>query len=192
MTGAMKWFDTAYVPKGWQTINIPGYWEDQGIKDLNGVVWYRKEIDVPASMIGKPAKVFLGRIVDADVLYINGKQVGNTTYQYPQRRYNVPADVLKAGKNIFVIKVTNNNGKGGFVPDKPYCIFAGNDTIDLKGYWQYKVGEVYEPRTWWLWWRRYQCTKSTNCFIQCNDCSINKLYYQRFSLVPGRSKYRQS
>ncbi len=61
---------------------------------------------------------------------------------YPQRRYNVPADVLKAGKNIFVVKVTNNNGKGGFVPDKPYCIFAGNDTIDLKGYWQYKVGEV--------------------------------------------------
>jgi sialate O-acetylesterase len=62
-------------------------------------VWYRKEIEVPAS-IGKSAKVFLGRIVDADVLYINGRQVGNTTYQYPQRRYNVPADVLKAGKNI--------------------------------------------------------------------------------------------
>ena len=62
-----------------RTINIPGYWEDQGIKDLNGVVWYRKEIDVPASMTGKPAKVFLGRIVDADVLYINGKQVGNTS-----------------------------------------------------------------------------------------------------------------
>jgi len=55
--------------------------------------------------------------------------------------------VLKAGKNIFVVKVTNNGGKGGFVPDKPYCIFAGNDTIDLKGTWQYRVGEVYQPRT---------------------------------------------
>jgi sialate O-acetylesterase len=97
-------------------------------------------------MIGKPARVFLGRIVDADILYINGKQVGNTTYQYPQRRYNVPADILKAGKNIFVVKVTNNNGKGGFVPDKPYCLFVDNDTVDLKGYWQYKVGEVYGQR----------------------------------------------
>jgi len=96
-------------------------------------------------MTGKPAKVFLGRIVDADILYINGKQVGITTYQYPQRRYNIPADVLHAGKNIFVIRVTNTNGKGGFVPDKPYCLFAGKDTIDLKGYWQYKVGEVFEP-----------------------------------------------
>ncbi|MBL7740808.1 MAG: sialate O-acetylesterase [Chitinophagaceae bacterium] len=142
-----RWYDVTYVPRGWHTINIPGYWEDQGIKDLNGVIWYRKEIDVPASMAGKPAKVWLGRIVDADVLYINGKQIGNTTYQYPQRRYNVAADILKAGKNVFVIKVTNTNGKGGFVPDKPYCLFAGNDTVDLKGTWQYKVGEVFEPRS---------------------------------------------
>jgi sialate O-acetylesterase len=97
-------------------------------------------------MAGKSSKIFLGRIVDADVLYINGRQVGSTTYQYPQRRYNVPADLLKPGKNIFVVKVTNNNGKGGFVPDKPYCLFAGNDTVDLKGTWQYKVGEVYVPR----------------------------------------------
>jgi sialate O-acetylesterase len=147
MLGEKKWFDVSYTPKSWKTINIPGYWEDQGLKDLNGVVWYRKEIDVPASMTGKQARVFLGRIVDADALYINGKQVGITTYQYPQRRYNVPADLLKAGKNIFVIKVTNTAGKGGFVPDKPYCIFVGNDTIDLKGYWQYKVGEVYKPQT---------------------------------------------
>ena len=146
MIGEKKWFDISYVPKHWRSINIPGYWEDQGIKDLNGVVWYRREIDIPASMINKPSGVFLGRIVDADVLYINRKQVGATTYQYPQRRYNVPADVLKAGKNIFVIKVTNTAGKGGFVPDKPYCIFAGIDTVDLKGTWQYRVGEVYVPR----------------------------------------------
>jgi sialate O-acetylesterase len=147
MLSEKKWFDVSYTPKGWKTINIPGYWEDQGLKDLNGVVWYRKEIDIPASMTGKPAKVFLGRIVDADALYINSKQIGVTTYQYPQRRYSVAPDVLKAGKNIFVIRVTNTSGKGGFVPDKPYCIFAGNDTIDLKGYWQYKVGEVYKPQT---------------------------------------------
>ncbi len=142
-----RWYDPAYIPKGWKTINVPGYWEDQGIKDLNGIVWYRKEVFIPASMTGKPAKIFLGRIVDADVLYVNGKQVGVTTYQYPQRRYAVPADVLKAGKNIFVVKVTNTNGKGGFVPAKPYCIFSGLDTVDLKGEWQYKVGEVYLPRT---------------------------------------------
>ncbi|HEX8314322.1 MAG TPA: sialate O-acetylesterase, partial [Flavisolibacter sp.] len=146
LTGIKKWFDVDYAPKGWRPINIPGYWEDQGIKDLDGVVWYRKEIDVPVSMTNMPAKVALGRIIDADVLYINGAQVGNTTYQYPQRRYVLPAGTLKAGKNIFVIRVTNQSGKGGFVPDKPYYISAGKDTIDLKGTWGYKVGDVFQPQ----------------------------------------------
>lgn len=145
LTGSYKWYDAAYIPKGWRRINIPGYWEDQGIKDLNGVVWYRREIEIPAAMAGKPAKVFLGRIVDADELYINGQQVGRTTYLYPQRRYQVPAELLKAGKNLFVVRVTNNSGKGGFVPDKPYCIFSGTDTIDLKGDWHYKVGAAFPP-----------------------------------------------
>lgn len=145
LAGTIKWYEENYIPSNWGTINIPGYWEDQGIKNLDGIVWYRKEINLPASMAGKPSKIFMGRIVDADLFYINGKQVGTTTYQYPQRRYTVPANLLKAGKNIFVIKVTNNNGKGGFVPDKPYCLFSGKDTIDLKGYWQYKVGAVFNP-----------------------------------------------
>lgn len=141
-----KWFEPSYQPKEWRRIAIPGFWEDQGVKDLNGIVWYRKEIDVPAGMIGKPAKVFLGRIVDADELYINGQKVGSTDYMYPQRRYTIPDGVLKAGKNLFVVRVTNNCGKGGFVPDKPYKLIAGSDTISLIGYWQYKVDAVFTPR----------------------------------------------
>jgi sialate O-acetylesterase len=145
LIGEKPWYDLDFVPKNWRQINIPGYWEDQGIKDLNGVVWYRKEIEIPASMVGEKVRVFLGRLVDADELYINGKLVGKTTYQYPQRRYSVPENLLKAGKNTFVIRVTNNNGKGGFVSDKPYYIFTEKDTIDLKGYWNYKVGDVFKP-----------------------------------------------
>jgi sialate O-acetylesterase len=143
LAGPNPWYSPDYIPTAWRQIGIPGYWEDQGLKNLDGVVWYRREIDVPASMTGKAAKVFLGRVVNADVLYINGKEVGNTTYEYPQRRYAVPGDLLKPGKNLFVVRVTNTAGKGGFVPDKPYCLIAGNDTVDLKGYWEYKVGEVF-------------------------------------------------
>ena len=143
LLGNKPWYDTTFVPNGWRNINIPGYWEDQGIKDLDGIVWYRKEIDIPTSMTNIPATVFLGRIVDEDYLYINGKLVGNTTYQYPQRRYTLPADVLKPGKNIFVIRVINHSGKGGFVTDKPYYIAVAKQKIDLKGEWQYKVGEAF-------------------------------------------------
>ncbi|MEJ7677122.1 MAG: sugar-binding domain-containing protein [Segetibacter sp.] len=132
LTGVENWFDTSYIPKRWHNINIPGYWEDQGLKDLDGVVWYRREIDVPSSMTGMPAKIALGRIVDADYLYVNGVLVGNTTYQYPQRRYQLPAGLLKPGKNILVIRVINNSGKGGFIPDKPYYLTAGDKRLILK------------------------------------------------------------
>src|SRR5665213_1810588 len=145
LNGPIPWYDLAYVPKGWRTITVPAFWEDQGVKDLNGTVWYRKEIDVPASMVGKPSRVYLGRIIDADVLYINGKQVGRTPSMYSERRYNIPADLLKAGKNLFVVKITNYSGKGGFVTDKPYYLFSGSDTVSLVGYWLYKVGEVFVP-----------------------------------------------
>ena len=140
-----RWFDTLYIPRGWNRIAIPGYWEDQGAKDLNGVVWYRREMELPESLAGEPAKIFLGRIVDADELYVNGNKVGSTGYLYPQRRYQVPAGLLKPGKNLFVIRVTSNVGKGGFVPDKPYQLMVGTDTIDLTGYWHYKVGMVKTP-----------------------------------------------
>src|SRR5690606_38631945 len=62
LAGDVKWYDPAYKPVNWRPINIPGFWEDQGLRDLNGVVWYRREIEVPASMTGQPARIFLGRI----------------------------------------------------------------------------------------------------------------------------------
>ncbi len=139
------WESEAYQPKGWRNFNIPGYWEDQGLKDLNGVVWFRREFEVPENWLGKPVKLYMGRIVDADEMYVNGKKIGNITYQYPPRRYEIPANLLKAGKNTFVIRVTNQAGKGGFVPDKPYFMTFQNQQIDLKGTWQYRVGQVYEP-----------------------------------------------
>jgi len=135
----------SYQPKGWRNFNIPGYWEDQGLKDLDGVVWFRREFEIPQSLIGKPVKLFMGRIVDADEMYVNGKKIGGTGYQYPPRRYEIPGDLLKSGKNTFVIRVTNQAGKGGFVPDKPYFMTANDQQIDLKGTWQYKVGQVYKP-----------------------------------------------
>ena len=140
-----KWYDVNYKPKGWKKINIPGYWEDQGIKDLDGIVWYRRELDMPENRDGSNAKLFMGRIVDADSIFVNGTFIGNITYQYPPRRYEIPNGILHTGKNTIAIKVINYSGKGGFVPDKPYYLIAGGKEIDLKGEWQYKVGEVFEP-----------------------------------------------
>ncbi|MDP9048402.1 MAG: sialate O-acetylesterase, partial [Bacteroidota bacterium] len=53
-SGPKPWYDTDYVPVRWHHFWLPGYWADQGIRGLNGIVWFRKEINVPASMVGKP------------------------------------------------------------------------------------------------------------------------------------------
>ena len=145
LTGPKTWYDTSYVLKEWHPFWLPGYWADQGIKNLNGIVWFRKEINLPADVANQPAKLFMGRIIDADFVYVNGILCGSTTYQYPPRRYTVQAGVLKPGKNIIVVRVINTSGKGGFVPEKPYNLKLADKTIDLRGDWQYKVGEAFEP-----------------------------------------------
>ncbi len=143
--GQKPWFDTSYDASEWSTMKLPAYWEDEGLEPLNGVVWFRKEFDIPASLVGKPARLLLGRIVDNDTAYINGTLVGTTGYQYPPRIYDVPENLLKAGKNTIVVRVINTADRGGFIKDKPYQLTAGGQTIDLKGQWQYKVGAVTDP-----------------------------------------------
>ena len=140
LSADVKWYDVAYQPLNWHKFWLPGYWADQGVRGLNGIVWFRKEIIVPPELAGKPAKLFLGRIVDADETYINGQKVGNITYQYPPRRYSVPAGLLKMGKNIIIVRITNTAGKGGFVPDKRYELTDGKTSLDLRGDWTYQVG----------------------------------------------------
>jgi sialate O-acetylesterase len=141
------WFYPAMDDSTLPTMPLPGFWKDQDLGNVNGVVWFRKEIDVPETMTGKPAKLLMGRIVDADSIFINGIFVGTTSYQYPPRRYDVPANVLKPGENVIVVRVINSMGAGGFIKDKPYELIAGDEKIDLQGEWRYKLGAEMEPLT---------------------------------------------
>jgi sialate O-acetylesterase len=143
--GQKPWFDSTYDASEWAIMDVPGYWADHELGPVNGVVWFRKEIHVPASMTGKPAKLWLGRIVDADTTYINGKVVGSVSYKYPPRIYDIPSNLFKTGPNTITIRVINNAGRGGFFLDKPYELSTKEQTIDLKGPWQYKLGAVMEP-----------------------------------------------
>jgi sialate O-acetylesterase len=49
---------------------------------------------------------------------------------------------LKGGKNTITVRVINSSGAGGFVTDKPYQLNIGDQTIDLKGDWKYKLGAL--------------------------------------------------
>ncbi len=139
------WYNPDLDVSDWGTMEIPGYWANTELGSVNGVVWFRKEVNLPESMAGKQARLLLGRIVDADSAFINGVFVGATGYQYPPRRYDVPAGVLKRGKNTIVVRVISNIGKAGFVSDKPYELVVGEEKINLKGDWKYKLGAKIPP-----------------------------------------------
>ena len=129
----------------WKKMEIPGYWSDVYPEIRNGVVWFYKTFHLPSKLAGQPAKLILGRIVDADSTFVNGKFVGNITYQYPPRRYNISSGILEEGVNTIVVRVVNSAGKGGFVPDKEYDIVCLDDTIDLKGEWNLQQGASMPP-----------------------------------------------
>lgn len=138
--GISKWNNPDFDDSDWNEMNIPGYWADESLGNVNGSVWFRKKITISASMTGKPGHLWLGRIVDADSAFVNGKFTGTISYQYPPRRYAFGADVLKEGENVIAVRVINSSGRGGFVPDKPYFLSVDNDTLDLKGSWKYRLG----------------------------------------------------
>lgn len=128
---------------GWKTMMVPGSWEDQE-GSFDGSVWFRKEIILPKGADQKAAFLNLGRIKDADVTYINGVKVGNVTYEYPPRWYDIPKGVLKEGKNTITVRIMNGSGKGQFIADKPYYFEIDGQKTDLRGEWKYKIGAKME------------------------------------------------
>lgn len=149
------WLKKDVDDSSWQRLDVPGYWADQGFGNLNGAFWYRREITLHKSFIEKPSSLWLGRIVDADSVFINGNFVGATSYQYPPRKYAIRPGILNEGKNTIAAKVISNSGKGGFVPGKPYWLASGKDTIDLKGKWKFQIGATMQalPGSTFIRWK---------------------------------------
>lgn len=140
---ADHWKEAGFDDSHWATMQLPALWESKGLPDLDGVVWFRKEITVPAADAGKEAVLELGMIDDNDVTYINGVKVGSTLGYNQKRKYTVPAGVLKEGKNIIAIRVLDTGGGGGIYGDADdmKLTINGNATA-LAGGWHYKVEEA--------------------------------------------------
>lgn len=137
--GTGKWMAMDWDDADWKTMSVPGLWRPQGI-NTKGVIYFRKDVQVPPSMEGRHAKIRLGMLIDRDSVFVNGQFVGATGYMYPPREYDIPAGVLRAGTNNITIQLTASGGNGGFVEDKPYKIIGDEQEVDLRGEWKYQVG----------------------------------------------------
>lgn len=148
LNDSVKWSAQEVNTQTWLKFEMPGNIPVPANGITNGSYWLRKDADIPVGMVDKPCEIELGCILDCDSVYINGKFVGTTGYQYPPRIYTIPAGILKEGKNSIAIRLMSYNGNGGFVSDKPYEIRTTDATlkVDLKGSWLIKKGASSEPR----------------------------------------------
>ena len=129
----------------WQTIN-QNDWSWRG----TGTMWLRQHIYIDKEHAGKPARLLLGTLFDRDVTFLNGRQIGQTGYQYPPRRYDIPEGLLCEGDNVITIRFINKFGAVHFIPEKPYMLCFGDDrfsqnpmpadVIPLAPTWKMHVG----------------------------------------------------
>lgn len=136
-----SWAKNKFNDKNWDTMALPTLWESAGLKDLDGIVWFRKEIEIPKNMAGKSLTVSLGLVDDQDSTFFNGQLIGSISGYNMPREYTVPAKLVKAGKNVIAVRVVDTGGGGG-IYGKPenMVVSAGKESIPLKGPWKYKVG----------------------------------------------------
>ncbi len=139
--GTAIWAANNFNDSDWKTMNLPCMWEDNGLPGLDGIVWFRKEVTITSAMKGKDLELSLGVVDDDDITYFNGEQVGATVGYGIDRKYRVPKKLVKEGKVIITIRVTDTGGGGGFDTSAKnmYIKSSDSDVISLASEWKYKV-----------------------------------------------------
>jgi len=152
-----KWANPSFNDSDWDHISVPGKWEDQGYNDYNGYAWYRKSFRINEIPSNTTLYLMMGRIDDADVVYLNGKEVGKSGKFPPDfktaydrtRKYIITPDLLKPdGENVIAVKVYDSYMEGGIV-EGPTGIYIDEDndllSLNLSGKWKFHTGN---NRSW--------------------------------------------
>ncbi|WP_421826619.1 sialate O-acetylesterase [Larkinella sp.] len=137
-----QWSGADFNDAAWQTLRLPDLFDRKALPGFDGVVWFRREISVPAELAGKEMTLTLGPVFDADETYLNGVKVGTTTQTGQARTYTVPGGTLKPGRNVIAVRVDDQNGTGGFTAKEDQFKLSGNGReISLVGDWKYRIAD---------------------------------------------------
>jgi len=137
------WMRPGLDTAGWLPIALPSMWEPviPSLSNFDGVMWFRRSLDVPALWAGKKAVVSLGPVDDWDSTFFNGTPIGGVRKYYQPRVYDVPESLMKAGAANIAVRCVDTWSGGGFsgTPAQMY-IKCGADSISLAGPWFLKPG----------------------------------------------------
>lgn len=141
-----KWMTPETDYSSWSNMELPNLWEDIGFDDLDGIIWFTKEISIKKTNDSDTIELHLGVIDDSDMVWVNGKKVGETNWGFNENRvYNVPNDILKSGKNNITIRVQDRRNKGGFKSNNDnFFLKLGSQKISLAGSWKFKIDLTYD------------------------------------------------
>lgn len=144
MDGEAVWSAPDMNDNNWNMIEAPGLWEEQGYIDIDGIAWYRKEINLSDDQTQSNVQLHLGKIDDSDITFLNGFEVGKTTNAYDEDRvYTIDKKLLKPGKNMIVVRVDDTGGGGGIWGDPEDQFLAiGQDRVDISGEWKFKISKA--------------------------------------------------
>ncbi|MEO8597266.1 MAG: sialate O-acetylesterase [Candidatus Solibacter sp.] len=134
-----SWAEPALDEASWKPVQIPGTFKELGVDDVPSLMWLRKEITLPDPLPAGNGRVLLGSVDKMDTVYINGQQIGSSSWVENPRAYF--ARGLKPGKNVIAIRLLNTSpGKGGFISGADSLkLVLGETTISLAGEWKGKV-----------------------------------------------------
>ncbi len=157
---------TSYDDKAWKPMALPQSLERAGL-NIDGVVWFRKTVDVSAGVAARQAELSLGPIDDSDETWVNGSKVGATHNQYRTPRvYDIPSKLLRPGKNVIAIRMEDTGNRGGvYGKEEDLYLKVGTRKIPLAGEWKYEIEKQYNA-------------DNTPIF---KDASIGELFFRNYS-----------
>jgi sialate O-acetylesterase len=151
---AQGWANPGADLSQWTVTDVPK--EGSVLASIDGVVWYRRDAEIPVAWAGKDLTLKLGPIDDYDIAYFNGKEIGRTFKNTPNwwmtpREYAVPAALVRPGKNTIAIRILDSWLGGGFTGDSSLMKIRpkdGNDeqAVPLTGRWFYRIAFQFDPK----------------------------------------------
>ena len=138
------WSDPALDDSGWPQMTLPCWWQYGGLR-FHGVVWFRKEIEIPTSLAGQDLSLSLGACDKADITYFNNVEIGSIPIDIPDawrtpRLYTIPGHLVRPGRNVISVRVFCNLNQGGMTgPAAVMKISSAGWSQSLEGLWHYQV-----------------------------------------------------
>ena len=135
-----QWAAAELDDQAWPTLKAPQIWEEQGLPNFDGTLWYRRRIELSAEQAAGAAQLHLAMIDDCDDTWVNGQRLGGLCQWDEPRRYIVPAGLLRAGSNVIAVRVVDTGGGGGFHGSSANMrLDTAAGSLPLHGVWKARV-----------------------------------------------------